>query len=76
MQSNFLRLGLKDIGKGLVVSVLTAVVLYIQAQVADPNFSFATVNWAVFGQIALSAGVGYLVKNVFSDSEGRLLGKL
>lgn len=75
MNSNYLRLGLKDIGKGLVVSVLTAIVLYIQAQLADPNFTFETVNWSVFGQIALTAGIGYLIKNVFTDADGKLLGK-
>lgn len=75
MQSQLFRLGWRDLGKGLIVSIATAVVLAFQAQLMDPAFSLATANYMFFAQVALSAGIAYLAKNLVSDQEGKVLGK-
>lgn len=74
MQSSMFRLGLKDLLKGLIVSVLTAVLLYIQTAMTAPEFSFLAINWVALLNVSAAAGLGYLIKNFISDSDGSLLG--
>ena len=69
--SKFLNLNLQDIAKGFIVAALSAVFtgLYqaLSAQaVIDPRQLL---------MVGLTAGIGYLVKNYFTDSSGKLLGK-
>jgi len=66
------NLNLKDVIKGVVVAVLSAVLsgLYqaLTAQmVIDPKQLLL---------VGLTAGLGYLLKNVFTSAVGKFLGKV
>lgn len=74
MQSSMFRLGWKDLLKGLIVAVLTAVLLYIQTAMTAPEFSFLAINWIALANVSLAAGIGYLIKNFVTDNEGNILG--
>ncbi len=68
--SNFLNLNSKDFIKGLVVAVLSALVAGILQLLQAGPFVF---DWATFQPIvftAISAGLAYLSKNLFTNSAG------
>ena len=69
MNSEFLKLKSADFWKGLVVAVITAAVTALYTALTQAT-DFATFNWQ---SILLAAGagfVGYIIKNLFSNSEG------
>jgi phosphoglycerol transferase MdoB-like AlkP superfamily enzyme len=69
--SKFLQLDWRDLVKGLVVSVLTSVItLLIQ------ELQTGTINWNTIGIAALSSGLGYILKQLATDHNGDLLGKV
>ena len=63
--SNLYSLDLKDISKGLIVAIGSAVVTTIQTslQAGSPDF-----NWKLIGTVALGAGLAYLGKNFFTPA--------
>ena len=73
--SAFLRLSSRDFQKGLIVAVLTAVfpVLNEALQNGADLFSY---DWTFIGKLAISAAVGYLLKNFLSDKDGKVLGRV
>ena len=64
--SDFLKLNLNDILKGLLMAVLTPVVVIIQQSLEAGVFVF---DWKSIGLAALSGGVAYLVKNFFTAAK-------
>jgi len=70
--SNLFKLDIKDAVKGLVVAVLASVLIAIYGAVTN-NMA---INWNDVLKIAISSGLGYVVKNYFTDESGKLLGKL
>ena len=68
--SGIFKLDWKDLIKGLVVSVLSAVIGSI-TQMMTSGF-----DWKQIVVLALSAGLGYLLKNLATDSDGKLVGKV
>lgn len=62
----------KDMVKGLVTAVL-AVVVVSAYQMTTGN---SPIDWHQLGHLALASGLGYLVKNFFTDANGKLLGVL
>lgn len=70
------KLGGRDLFKGLAVAVLTAVVAMLGNVVNLPNFDIFTYDWSTLITIAVTAGIGYLVKNLVTDEEGRVGGYL
>lgn len=64
--SPILNLDLKDVAKGLLVAVISAVLTLIDNSVEAGNFNF---NWTNIWHVALLAGVGYLIKNLFTPTQ-------
>ena len=75
MKSKLFRVGVRDLGKGLVVAVLSTVFLAFGAALNAENFSFATFDYASLLQVAMASGMGYIVKQFITDSEGAILGQ-
>lgn len=71
-KSAFLSLNWQDVGKGLVVAVLTAVLSAIIDVIGDGSLPTAE-EWKHIAGIAVTAGGGYLLKNVLSNSNGQPL---
>lgn len=63
-----------DFGRGLLVAVLATVVAQLLLVLNAPGFSFETFQWAETFRIALVSGLGYLLKNLATDSQGNLFG--
>lgn len=74
MQSKLFRLGWADLGKGIVVSIITAIFLYFQTAMTETGFTIDTINWIALANIAIAAGLAYLTKNLVSDDQGNILG--
>lgn len=74
MASSFLKLDLKDAGKGLVVAVLAVVLGALQQAVTAHGLDLAAYDWNNIINIALTAAGAYLAKNFFSDSSGKFGG--
>lgn len=72
--SGILRLNLADLGKGALTAVFTAVVLALGTAAQSGNFNLFSYDWASLLKLALGAGVGYLVKNLLTDTQGNFLG--
>lgn len=67
-------LNLRDIAKGIVLAIISAVVTYVYQATLIPGFTFATIDLHSTLTIAGIAGVSYLFKNFFSDSHGKVIG--
>jgi hypothetical protein len=80
MNSGYLMLNGRDLAKGLVSAVCAGVLLAVIGIFSQPNFDLFTVDWYSVGKLAanaaVSAFVGYLGKNLLSDSDGKFLGKV
>jgi hypothetical protein len=71
--SNFLSLNLKDFLKGLIVTVFTAFIAYLQTVISSgsfDNFDLKTV-----GTATMSATIAYLTKNSLTNNKGEFLKK-
>lgn len=64
--SNFLSLNWADLGKGLIVAILTPVIVAIQQSLES---GVLTLDWKVLGISAVGGGVAYLTKNLFTQSK-------
>jgi len=67
--SNFGTLNLKDLAKGLLVSVGSAVIGVITTSLQAGSLTF---DWKQIGTIALAAALAYLGKNFFTNSTGEV----
>lgn len=76
MASVLLRLNLKDFVHGLVTAVFGAAVTTVQEAIATGGFDFATYDWKLVLNVAIAAGLAYVGKKFFSDSEGKVFGKV
>ena len=66
--SQLFTLGWNDVGKGLLMAIIGAVLTIIYSQITSVN----GIDWGTVGQVAITAGVGYLIKNFFSGTGGLL----
>lgn len=73
MNNGIFQLAWSDIGKGLVVAVFASVAMYLLGVLNTPSFDFSLINWTEIGRVALSSGLGYLVKNLVTDNQGNFL---
>ena len=74
MAKGIFRLGLNDLGKGLLVAIGTAVVLYLQTLMGQTGFTFSALPWQAILNIAISAGIGYLAKQLLTSDQGNIGG--
>jgi hypothetical protein len=74
MTSTLFSLNTRDFVKGLLVAIFTPVVLYVGQilQAASTGGTFSP-DWHVMVSVGVSAGIGYLTKNVITNSQGAIL---
>jgi len=73
MNSNFFSLNWLDLGKGLLVAVIGAILTAVYQAIQSGQLTW---TWAFFQPIVLTgvaAGIAYLIKNFFSNSSGEPL---
>ena len=71
MNSEFMKLGENDFVKGLIVAVLGAALGTIAPAVAAGTLLSMTVLPGA-GQAAIVAGMAYLIKNLVTNSDGKI----
>jgi hypothetical protein len=64
--SSLFSLNIKDLAKGILVAVGSAVIAAIETSVQAGFLSF---NWKSIGGVALAAGLSYLGKNFFTAAK-------
>lgn len=62
--SKFASIDLRDIAKGLIVAIGSAVVTVIQSTLSAGSLTF---NWKTIGTVTLAAGVSYIGKQFFTS---------
>jgi VIT1/CCC1 family predicted Fe2+/Mn2+ transporter len=70
--SKFLNLNSEDFAKGLLVAIITAVLTFAYEALQSGTL-FAPGSLKTVGLVALSAMISYLLKNLFTNSQGQFL---
>ena len=70
--STFLNLNSSDFLKGLLMAVLSSVITVVYQTVEAGSLTF---DWKAIGTIALTSALAYIMKNLFTNSTGKLFGK-
>jgi len=72
MKSSFLTLNAQDFIKGLVVAVLSSVIAILYNTVQAGSLVF---DWTLIATVALTSALGYIMKNLFTNSNDELMKK-
>ena len=70
------RLNMQDLVRGVVVAVVAVILGGLQQSLTTHGLDFASYDWGSMLNMALVAGGAYLSKNLLSDSDGKVLGKI
>lgn len=70
MNSSIFTLNSSDFIKGLITAVLTSVVTIIYQTVSTGSLTF---DWKAVATVALSSALGYIMKNLLTNSAGQFL---
>jgi hypothetical protein len=72
MNSTFLNLNSSDFIKGLIMAVLSTVITVVYQTVEAGSLTF---DWKAIGTMALTSALAYIMKNLFTNSTGKLFAK-
>jgi hypothetical protein len=72
IMSTFLNLNSSDFLKGLIMAVLSSVITVVYQTVEAGSLTF---DWKAIGTIALTSALAYIMKNLFTNSTGKLFAK-
>jgi hypothetical protein len=72
MNSSFLKLGIQDYVKGFVMAVVSALITGVYSALTTVPMH---IDFKQIGTVGLTAGLAYLIKNVFTNSDGQILTK-
>lgn len=72
MNSTIFTLNTNDFLKGLIMAVLSSVITVVYQTVEAGSLVF---DWKAIGTIALTSGLAYIMKNLFTNSTGKFFGK-
>lgn len=70
--SDFFKINVFDLSKGLIVATLTAIVVLISDTISAGTFTF---NWTNIWHTGVAAAVAYLMKQLVTNNQGELLQK-
>ena len=74
MNSKLFKLNRSDLLKGLVVAVLVAALQVVLTLLGTKGLDLSLVDWWNVLDISVKAAGAYLLKNMFSTQDGKLLG--
>ena len=78
MNSTMGKLNLNDLSKGAITAILAGVFMAVYGVVSTPGFDVFAVDWHSVLNLAVNGAVGgfvgYLAKNLLTDSQGKFLG--
>lgn len=70
--SEYLKINVFDLTKGLIVASLTAIIVLISDTISAGTWTF---NWTNIWQTGVAAAVAYLMKQLVTNNQGELLQK-
>ena len=70
--SNILNVDLKDALKGVLLAVAASVLVTIQGYLT----SNSPIDWVLVLKVAEGTLVSYIIKQYFTDADGKLFGKI
>lgn len=70
------KLGYKDAVKGLIVSVLSAVVTALLGIIQQNGLEFSTTELKTIAIVAITTFLSYLLKNFLTDENDKFVGKI
>ena len=77
MNTNMFKISLGDIFRAIVIAIVTGAVLATIGTVSAHGFDVFTADWLTIGRDFVNGGfsgfVGYIVKNMLTDSQGKFL---
>ncbi len=73
-KSAIFRLNWRDLIKGIVVAVLTAVFASLEAIIRDKGLGLSLSDLMTIGSVSVLALLGYLSKNLITNKEGKVAG--
>lgn len=76
MANKIFSLEIRDVVKGLAVVVLTAVLTLVLQLVNDKGLGLTGSDVQTVAQVAITSGIGYLLKNWLTDKNDKILGKI
>ena len=74
--SAFLKLNKSDFYKSLVVVVLASILPVINESVQSGSFDIFSYDWVWIGKLAINAAGAYLLKNLLTAENGKVLGRI
>lgn len=72
MNSTLFTLDNKDFIKGLLVAILSSVITILYNTIQSGSLTF---DWKAIGTMALTSALGYILKNLLTNSTGEFLKK-
>jgi hypothetical protein len=72
-RSRFLNINWGDLGKGLLIAFLTALLGGVLELLQSGELPVTWAMWAPIFELSLAAAVSYLLKNMFTNSEGEIM---
>lgn len=76
MNTQLFRLGQSDFTKGLVITIIVAVLTSLLQIINAPGFDYTNFDYNLIIKMAVVSGISYLIKNFASDEDGKILGKI
>lgn len=76
LTSKLFSLAGQDWLKSFLTAAFVAVLTSLYAAAQAPDFSFALINWHLVLQVAITAGVGDLLRRFGTDANGKFLGAI
>lgn len=73
--SKLFQLNFLDVLKGFAVAVLMAVLTGFYTAIQNNSFPVTWNDWKIILIAGLGAGLAYLIKNIFTSSNGEILKK-
>ena len=70
MKSNIFQLLRNDIVRGFVMAIIGSMLTLLYGVLQNGG----SIDWNQIGMAGLLAGIAYLIKNFFSDEEGKVFG--
>ena len=71
--SKFLSINISDFGKALAVMVASSVLVFIQQLIKDKGLDWNIADFYQILDIAVLSALGYLAKNILTNSNGEML---
>ena len=71
MNSLFLKLNINDFTKGLILAVITAILGALYQLLQTKGFAISGIDIQEILKLALTAFIGYLSKNLLTNSSGK-----